>query len=127
MKDINTYINEKLVINKDSINTPIKDKKADDPTTWDIGDILVVSSGYNMILVDFYQIIRKTNKSFVVKELKKKIVSGDGWQGECVPLQNEFYRNDELSIRINKYNRVKIDGHYASLWNGKPAFFDHMD
>lgn len=124
MKNLNNYIFEKLKIDKDSEYK----EKSDDPTTWEVGDILVTSGGYNMILVDFYKIIKKTGKSFIVKELKKKNVSGNGWQGECVAIENEFDdRAQELRVRINKWNSVKIEDHYASYWDGKPVHYDHMD
>ena len=125
MKDINIFLSEKLNINKD---TTIIDKKRDDPTTWKEGDILVTIGGYNMILVDFYKIIKSTGKSFKVKELKKKNVSGNGWQGECVAIENEFESDaKEINCRITKYGGLKIDGHYANLWSGEPVHYDHMD
>ena len=68
MNNLSDYILEKLSINKD---TEVREK-TDDPSTWSEGDILVTIGGYNMILVDFYKIIKATGKSFKVKELKKK-------------------------------------------------------
>lgn len=124
MNNLSDYILEKLSINKD---TEVREK-TDDPSTWSEGDILVTIGGYNMILVDFYKIIKATGKSFKVKELKKKNVSGNGWQGECVAIENEFEPNaKEITCRITKWGGLKIDDHHASLWNGKPVHYDHMD
>lgn len=125
MKQIDKFIIEKLHLNKDTKTT---EKKVDDPTTWDVDDILVTIGGYNMILVDFYKIIKSTGKSFKVKELEKKNVSGNGWQGECVPVEDKFEKDaQEITCRINKWGDVKIDDHHARLWDGKPVHYDHMD
>ena len=125
MKDINNYIVEKLHIDKNTKLSAPSDPK--DPKTWRAGDILVVIGGYSMVLVDYYQIMRATGKSFIVRHLKDKIVSGSGQRGESVPVEGEFEDNKDIQVRINKYNEVSIDGHYASLWDGKPQAFDHMD
>jgi hypothetical protein len=126
MKDLNIFISEKLKLDK---NSEYKEKKVDDPTTWDEGDILVTSGGYNMVLIYFYKIIKKVGtKSFIVRQLKQKKVSGNGWQGECVPIENEFDQSEkEITVRINKYNSLKIEDHYARLWDGKPEHYDHLD
>jgi len=126
MKNLNIFITEKLKLDKD---TEYKERKPDDPTSWEAGDILVATGGYNMILVYFYKIIKRVGtKSFVVRRLKDKKVSGNGWTGECVAIENEFDpREKEITVRINKYNSVKIEDHYARLWDGKPEHYDHMD
>ena len=124
MKNLVEILLEKLHLNND---TEMK-KDIDDPTTWSEGDILVRSGGYNMILVDFYKITKAMGKSFRVRELKKKNVSGNGWQGECVPIEDEFDpHSKELMCRITKYNSLKIDDGYAHLWDGKPCHYDHLD
>lgn len=128
MYNISEYLFEKLHVNKDVKNI---ERKVDDPTTWQKGDILVTTGGYNMILVDFYEITAATGKSFKLKKLKDKIVSGNGMQGECIPDEGHYdTREPEQTVRINKYNSVKVGGtygHYARLWDGKPEHFDHMD
>ena len=118
MKSINTYIIEKFKITSTTVKR--QEKKIDNPTTWDVGDILVATWGYNMIIVDFYEITKATGKSFIVRKLKYQIVSGDGNRGECVPDEGKYEDDKFISCRINKYNLVKIKDHYASLWNGKP-------
>lgn len=126
MKDINNFILEKLKITKDSKND---NRDPDDPKTWVVGDILVCQWGYSMVIVDFYKIIKTTGKSFVLRKLKDKKISGDGWRGECVPIENEFEKNEQdINVRINKYNYVKIkDKGHCSLWTGNPVHYDHMD
>ena len=126
MKNLNNYIIEKLKLN-DNIKTQTE-KKVDDPTTWDVGDIVVATWGYSMTIVDFYQIIKATGKSFTLRELEQKIVHGDGQRGESVPIEGKFNEREKpINVRINKYGSVKIDRAYCRLWTGQPVSFDHMD
>lgn len=126
MKNIDGYIIEKLHLNKD-----IKSKvDLDDPSGWQVGDILVGQCGYSMTIVDFYEIVSITasHKTFVLKHVKDKIVSGNGMQGTSVPDEGHYEDNGkEIKVRVNKNNRVKTDNTYLSLWSGEPVYFDHMD
>lgn len=124
MRGIDEFLFEKLHLRKD-----IQTKKVDldDPSGWQVGDILVSQWGYSMVIVDFYEIIKSTGKTFVLRQLKDDIVSGNGMQGKSVPVEGKYEDDKEHRVRVNKYNRVKIDGAYLSLWNGEPVSFDHMD
>jgi len=126
MKELNLYITEKLHVGAGMKSEKIED---DDPRAWNEGDILVSQWGYNMTIVDFYEIVKTTpsRKTFIVKQLKDKIVSGNGMQGKAVPVKGEYKSNEEIRARVNKYNRVKIDHSSLSLWNGEPVYFDHLD
>lgn len=120
MINLNEFISEKLHINADS-----KPKEAD-ATTHKVGDVLYGQGGWSMILPHFYQVISRTAKSYRVKELKQKIVSGGGFQGEVEPIRNEFKDNKEYRCVVSKYG-LKIDGHRVELWDGKPKQYDHLD
>jgi hypothetical protein len=124
MKTILEYI-----LNKDT--KIIKKRDPEDPNTWCVGDILVGSGGYNMTLVYFYEIKSKTAKSFKLRRLNNKCISGGGMQGECVPDEGNYdIHEKEISCRINKYGRLRVGGKYGHtvyLWDGKPQWYDHMD
>ena len=125
MNNLKEYIIEKLHLDKD---IELGDSKPGDPSTWSVGDIIVSIFSYSMVIVDFYEITKRTNKSFVLKKLKEKIVKGDGQRGESVPLPGEYDTNEpEVKARINKFGDVKIDRAYCHLWDGNPVSFDHMD
>ena len=125
MINILNYLTEKLHLNK-GMKSQVD---YDDPSTWDVGDILVAQWGYDMTIVDFYEITKITgsHKTFTLKNLKNKIVSGNGMQGTCVPEEGKYENDKELRARVTKYNRAKVDGEYLSLWSGKPVHFDHMN
>lgn len=129
MINIKDFIFEKLKLNKDiEIGA---DKKEDDPTTWDVGDILSGTFGYNMVIPAFFKVIKKTAKQFTVVKLSKKLASGH-YNGsfEEVPdeskLDQDLKRNP-IRARINKRNHLVIDNIYVSLWDGKPVHGDDMD
>lgn len=126
MKEIRKFLIEKLVINKDTIE---KKPKRNDPLQWKVGDIVVATYHYSMTLVDFYEIIKATGKSFTFRKLKDKVVSGNSMQGTCVALPGEYDDREEKDVtaRINKYGSVKIRDYYCSWWDGTPEHFDHLD
>ena len=126
MKSIFDFITEKLSLDS---NIKINNKdKSDDPTTWEVGDIIYTHWGYSMVIIDYYEIVKATGKSFVVKHLKDEVVSGDGQRGESMPVKGEYEDGGkEIRCRINSRGSVKIDDGYAYLWDGKPKAFDHMD
>ena len=104
-----------------------KERKNDDPDTFEIGDILAGTAGYTMTLPRFYKIIKRTNKQFTCVRLKGKIVSGHrNGQWEEIPT-DEYYNDTEYTCRINKWGSIKIDGHTVTVWNGKPLYGDDMD
>ena len=126
MKNIYSFISEKLKINSDTIKNTTESNPSD-PNTWRIGDIVYTSWGYNMTIVDYYEIIKRTGKGFTFRKLKDKIVSGNGFQGKSVPLEGEYENDKEIKCRINKWGSVRIEDSTAHLWDGEPIYYDHLD
>lgn len=72
-----------------------------------IGDILVCSWGYSMILYDFYQVVGKTAKSVQIRALKKTEKAGKGFLRVIVkPIKNTF-ASDVLSRRVSSNNYIR--------------------
>ena len=128
MKNLNNYISEKLVID-DNVKTHKPDPK--DPFTWAVGDILVCTWGATMSLVEFYRITKFSGKTFELKELKKKFVSGSAMQGKCIAIDEIDPRGETVKARIGKNNSVKksntTSAQFLRLWDGEPEWEDHMD
>lgn len=123
MKELDKFLFEKLKISDDSEYMDSNDKK-----NWKVGDIVVAEFHWSMTLVDFYEITKTTGKTFTMKKLKQKIVSGNGQEGKCEPIKGEYEKNEpEVRARINKYGYVKIRDYYCDLWNGDPVYFSHLD
>ena len=127
MKTLDNFLVEKLHI--DDKANPNQKPKRDDPDQWKVGDIVTAVFHYSMTLVEFYEIIKATGKSFTFKKLKQKIVSGNGMQGACEPILGEYDERDSkpVTARINKWGSVKIRDYYCHWWDGKPENFDHLD
>lgn len=81
-----------------------------------------------MTIPSFYQVVGLKGKTtIVVKELAKKSVSGNGWQGEEVPVKDEFIKGaKEINVRIVN-GTPKIDKLIARKWDGQPVAYDHLD
>ena len=116
------------------LSTKIKDAKylekdPNDPSTWEVGDILSGTFGYSMILPRFYKIIKRTAKSFTVVRLEGKIVSGHrNGQWEEIATDDLYDENEPpITARINKHGTVHVKDVYVTLWDGKPIYGDDMD
>ncbi len=91
-----------------------------------VGTILHSSWGYDMVIVDFYKVVRNTGKTLTLERMGKSYVTGGGMRGECVPAPG---KGETINRRINKHGWVKgyYDSEYLSKWDGTPCFYDHMD
>jgi hypothetical protein len=89
------------------------------------GTIFETDVGWSMVIPKFWKVVGKRgNQTVVLSECRKVSVSGDGWQGTCVPGEAV---GAAFLARINKYGHVKIDGHCAVVYDGKPSMYDYMD
>lgn len=123
MKNITNYLLEVLKINKDT-----KDIKADDPSQWEVGDILAGTFGYSMTIPIFYKIIKRTAKQFTVARIPGKIVSGHrNGQWEEIADEKATPSKETKTARINKRGNVIVDTVYVRLWDGSPLYGDDMD
>ena len=130
MKTVLSFIQEKLVFNK---NTKEKqsNKKSDDPTTWEVGDILSGTWGYNMTIPEFYKIVKKTPSGFSLIHLTKKLVDGhhNGSFKEAPDdskLESDMKQKPK-SCRIRHGKYIKCDNCYLHFWDGEPVWGNDMD
>ena len=98
-----------------------------------VGDILCCSWGYNMILVDFYKVVKITpsGKSISVVGMGSECVEGEaGYSGFVMPSQYEdttVIKNKRITKYDNSYG-IKISScQHAYTWNGEKQYFDKMD
>lgn len=104
-------------------------EKGNKMTTFNPGDILLYDAGYSMLLPHFaiVESITPSGKSVRIRELATEFVPDDryGQTGYKTPTQN--VSGKQKTCRLTKYGQVKIDSHYARLWDGRPARYDSMD
>ncbi len=94
-----------------------------------VGDIFVCRWGVVDKIVDFYQVIKKTKNTVVVKKLENKVVKKlhrDGPAGENLVVPNtkfgEKIDEPEMRKKIQKNGTLRMTN-YASAykWDGKPV------
>ena len=113
-----------------SQNSLIKDYSNNETKTAqdvEVGDILYVSWGYDMTIVDFYRVIEKKKASIKLECLAHKFTPE---QDEVVPIDKVIPSNkvDGKLFRLSKhYGVCQINGHIARYWNGKPKYYNTMD
>ena len=114
---------ERLHINKDT-----KEIKPDDPSQWEVGDILAGTFGYTISCPVFYKIIKRTAKQFTVARIPGKIISGHrNGQWKEIADEKATPEKETIKARINKNGNVIVDSVYVRLWDGTPLQGDDMD
>ncbi len=128
MKNINQFIIEKLKLSKDKEIVP--DAALDDPTYWEVGDIVCGTWSYSMTIPYFFKILKRTEKSFTIVELPKKLVSGhyNSYHFEEIPDETKQPTKKPQNVRIKRgLNAVYVDRIHLRKWDGKPLSGDDMD
>ena len=73
----------------------------------------------------WYEIVGVKGKAtIVVRELMQRIVSSDGYNqnGYSEPILGQ-YAGEPFNARLDKRGNLKIEGRWASEWNGEPEQF----
>ncbi len=119
------------------------------------GDILVSNAGYTQIIPEFWEVVKVSPKSVLVKKLESRISSHDGYgqSGYKVPEEGEYKKDyqgkeivrrltlklfhspnqtereylDELSKDPKRYSYLYFNGREYSEWDGHPVVFDLYD
>jgi hypothetical protein len=92
------------------------------PHTYQVGDILVSSWGYEQTNIDFYQVTAVTPSTLKLRALKQER-DATGWErGTCMPIRDAFIGEKETTHRVSGGNSVRVKGNYgyAHKWDGKP-------
>ena len=89
-----------------------------------VGDILVSTWGYDACIADFYKVVGRTTASLKLVRLQNKN-AGDWVAGTSEPDLGRPSYGKISTARLKSYYTgsecVKVNGHIASLWNGKPV------
>lgn len=101
-----------------------------------IGKILECSWGYSMTIVDFYIVIKETNKTLTIQEIGRKDTVSTGFlSGTVMPDPDKKLENIQRVVkRIGTDGKTFYKGslgrqmmHWLDEWDGKPAYFNHCD
>lgn len=99
-----------------------------------VGDIYYTSWGYDMTIINFFQVIGVTAKRAKLKEIGSKIVEGSaGYSGKVIPVKDSFKENAKIittgtiSVDGKSTNLKNCDGHMGYEYEDRPLYFNHMD
>ena len=142
-------------IEKKPRHTGTEDPDYENP--FEVGDILFGDVGYSMSIPEWWQVIKKTDKSVTCRRLATDIVEHDGYgqRGTEVPIRGVFDKRGgtvngkpsdaPVTMRVKKWSGQVAGwhkegkdqyyaslggsryGHIFSLWDGKPKGFDYYD
>ena len=99
----------------------------------EVGTVLVTDRGWSMVLPTFYRVVARTESSIWTKEIRSITVASDeyGTSGTKVAdLTDDSWKVDRRTCKrssIKGRSYATVDGHYASVWDGKPKMYDYMD
>jgi len=95
------------------------------------GDILETDFGATMQLPVFYKVTKVTPKTVSMNRLVSTSVDGDGMIGHCVPTDVEdtdrYCGKMTARIRENGTAWSAKNRLHFHPYNGKPAYYNHMD
>lgn len=95
------------------------------PCKIEVGTILVTCWGYDQTNREFFKVIDKKGKQTLIVQEVEQISANTGDEpamtGKSLPGEAFAKRSKPYTIRVSHGNHVKIEGHYASVWNGLPV------
>jgi len=116
MKQLISYLTEKLKLNKDTkVNT-----SSTDTESWQVGDFICAHGTY----LEFYKIMKRTASRFDLIKYETKILSGslNAVEYTAIPDENSTCRSSSKLIVTKR--GFSIDGEkysYVHLWDGEPV------
>lgn len=75
------------------------------------GDLFYTSWGYEQTNIDFYQVVRVTRCTMVIREIGNIYPDGYGWTGKTLPARDKF-KGDTLTVRRDRCGYYQVKGHY---------------
>lgn len=98
------------------------------------GTIFSASWGYDMTIVEYWQVVKRTGKSVYVRPIASK-TDGDGHAGNATPVKDSFTSSTATRCVLkgnpqdttNKSVYININGHHGKVWDGKPNYYNTMD
>lgn len=120
------YISRQIESLKSSAKYKAERKaSASQPCKIEVGSILVTSWGYDQTNREFFKVIDKKGKQTLIVQEVEQISANTGNEpamtGKSLPGEAFTKNSKPYTIRVSHGNHVKIEGHYASVWDGLPV------
>lgn len=84
-----------------------------------VGDFIDTSWGYDQTNIDYYQVVGVRGKMLLVRKVSEVVVESKGDYDMVVPKADSFI-GGVLKVLPSKGDKVKVEGHYGSKWDGRP-------
>lgn len=93
------------------------------PRKTEVGAVYYTSWGYEQTNIDWYEVVELVGKTSARVRKIGAIDASQGGEpymtGKCVPDVGNYTRGEAKLVRV-RGDSFKIDGHYASRWDGRP-------
>jgi len=107
-------------------------------TTQASNQIVSCTWGYSMSIVEFFEIIKKTPKTVVLRKLKQTCNETGFLSGHAMPIEKVYENRDGKYEEVRAYKREysgrttfisNKNGYkqYFDIWNGQPKYYNHCD
>ena len=93
-----------------------------------LGDIVYNSWGYEQTNIEFYQVIKITNKTIEVREVAQETEPGSlmshGMADNRLPRKDEFIKEETYKLRVKSEGRLSNPEsfYYFNKWDGRPKY-----
>lgn len=89
--------------------------------------IYVCSWGYEQTNVNFYQVVRESEKSLWLREIGSHVLRYDSsMSGSVLPNEDDFI-GDIFRVLQPKHTCINVKFGLAYLWNGEPVSFSEWN
>ena len=88
-----------------------------------VGDVFVSSWGYDQTNVNFFQVVKNTDKSVWVREIGSNYKSTGDMCGMSSPRKDFFLNEDIKRCLVNVHGRIKIGYHNARKCSETESFY----
>lgn len=105
-------------------NQAAKQRQNEQVAALKVGDIFYTSWGYDQTNTDFFKVVKISGKRITVRQLAANRIEQGFMAGECTP-SGIFTKDEPIILGICKGGSFRIDGKYASLWDGKPKYYSY--
>lgn len=87
----------------------------------EVGDVFVYTWGYDQTNVQFFQVLKVSEKTVVVREIETEAVTEEGFMNDrCVARRDKFKNEEPLRKLVQADGSLRFDYGTARRWDGRP-------
>ena len=113
---------ENLALSKKKWAADKKAQAEENQKSYQVGDILVSSWGYDQTNIDYYQVIERTAKMATIQKIASEYLEYDSAsEDKVVPAKDKFI-GKPIKRKVGPYGINLNSYSHASLWDGNPQY-----